>query len=150
MVICLLISLGESMVVSLTSPVISIPTKVWFHFVSLCHFNIYSFNLIILHSDFYFKFIWHYKFVSFDGVKIMLLLVFITNLLNILLLLHIHLLLHLHLLVWVNLSHHLLLLLHLHHLLIIDHLLSTIHILLLTHHILTSHILCLSFGNWLR
>ena len=104
--------------------------------------------LIILHSDFDLKFIGHDELVSFYGVKVVLILVFLTHLLCVLLiLLHFHLLLHLHLLIWIHLPHHLLLL-HPHHLLIVHHLLLTVHILLLLNGFLATHVLSWFF-SWL-
>ena len=87
--------------------------------------------LIILHSNFDLKFVWHNKLVSFNGVEIMLLLVFSLH--HHLLLLH---LIHFHLLLVA-----IYLLIRIHHVWVHLHLLLLLLHLLLLHHLLTVHIL---------
>ena len=80
MVIGLLISLGESMVVSLTGPVVPVTTEVWLHLVSFFNFNSHTFYLkmerfhfkssvtylVVLHSDFDLEFVGHHELICFN------------------------------------------------------------------------------------
>lgn len=123
--------------ISHTCSIVSETTKVWFHLFLLLNLNGHTFNRIILHSYFNFELLWHDKFICFDRVKIMSLLVFSSHLILILLLLlHFKLLslnlhrVHLLHLIWINLHHSWVHLMHL----------SWIHLnhiwILLVHHLL--------------
>ncbi len=90
--------------------------------------------LVILHSYLNCKIIWHYELISFNRIKIMFLLVFLTSIL-LLLLLHFHFLLHLYMLICIHLvlkTH----LINLHLLLVLLH-----HLLLLSIHFLYGFLL---------
>jgi hypothetical protein len=103
--------------------------------------------LVILHSYLNCKIIWHYELISFNRIKIMFLLVFLTSIL-LLLLLHFHFLLHLYMLICIHLvlkTH----LINLHLLLVLLH-----HLLLLSIHflygfLLHSFFIILSLISWL-
>ena len=165
MIISLLVSLGVGMMICLAGSIVSEPSEVGFRvLLSFLNFNGNTFNLqkivrnikvtylIILKSNFDLEVVGHHEFVSFNRIKMMLVL--LLTLRSILLLLHLHLVccnsikvvllavlelsVHFHLLiVFLHLctvhltiynTFHLLLLLHLHFVIVYDP--SHIHLLL--------------------
>jgi hypothetical protein len=107
MVVCALISLCESVVISLACPIISESTEVRLLLVLLVNFNSDNLDLVVSQTDFDWEFLGHHELVSFNRVEVMLGL-----------LLHLSLILPIlkHVLSWLLLLHHLLLIVPTHHL----------------------------------
>ena len=85
-VVCLLVGLSECVVVSLTCLVVSITSKVGLRFLLFLNLNGHALDLkkglvgsftylVILHSDLDLEVVGHDELVSFDAVKVVLLLV---------------------------------------------------------------------------